>query len=43
MRGTMAHIRNQNSDKSLLWFLRLTGVVLFAFGRAEVAWLGAGD
>ena len=32
MKETMKQIRNQNADKSLLWFLRLTGVVLFALG-----------
>ena len=40
MKGTMEHIRNRNADKSLLWFLRLTGVVLFALGVLKLIGLG---
>ena len=37
----MERIRNQNADKSLLWFWRLTGVVLFALGVLK--WIGLGQ
>ena len=40
MKETMKQIRNQNADKSLLWFLRLTGVVLFALGVLKFIGLG---
>lgn len=43
MKETMERIRNQNADKSLLWFWRLTGVVLFALGGTGVDWFGARD
>ena len=40
MKGTMERIRNRNADKSLLWFLQLTGVVLFALGVLKLLGLG---
>ena len=40
MKETMGRIRNQNVDKSLLWFLRLTGMVSFALGVLKFIGLG---
>ena len=40
MKGTMERIRNQNADKSLLWFFAIDRGGLFALGALKFIGLG---